>query len=236
MSNAIEKYKMYMDNAHWNYTTKEQFEQYYGRIPKFRYDTMKYCWDQVEKYNFKTVVELGTTRSYVDGKFPGCNESDTKYWEPDNPIIWDWSAGCFTRVIGEMIQGTDIDFITVDFNPLHIERSKVVTQGLSNIEYHVMSSEEFLSSGEGQIDFLYMDTGDMHPIEPTAELHLREAQLIAGCDIMSKNGVILIDDVRNTTPKIVDNEESKAKYSIPFLLKNGFDLVMDEYQVVLQKK
>ena len=69
MSNAIEKYKMYMDNAHWNYTTKEQFEQYYGRIPKFRYDTMKYCWDQVEKYNFKTVVELGTTRSYVDGKF-----------------------------------------------------------------------------------------------------------------------------------------------------------------------
>ena len=39
--------------------------------------------------------------------------------------------------------------------------------------------------------------------------------------------------------KIVDNEESdygKAKYSIPFLLKNGFDLVMDEYQVVLQKK
>ena len=239
MSNAIEKYKMYMDNAHWNYTTKEQFEQYYGRIPKFRYDTMKYCWDQVEKYNFKTVVELGTTRSYVDGKFPGCNESDTKYWEPDNPIIWDWSAGCFTRVIGEMIQGTDIDFITVDFNPLHIERSKVVTQGLSNIEYHVMSSEEFLSSGEGQIDFLYMDTGDMHPIEPTAELHLREAQLIAGCDIISKNGVILIDDVRNTTPKIVDNEESdygKAKYSIPFLMKNGFELVMDEYQVVLQKK
>ncbi len=190
-----------------------------------------------EDYDTKKVRDL--PRSYVDGKFPGCNESDTKYWEPDNPIIWDWSAGCFTRVIGEMIQGTDIDFITVDFNPLHIERSKVVTQGLSNIEYHVMSSEEFLSSGEGQIDFLYMDTGDMHPIEPTAELHLREAQLIAGCDIMSKNGVILIDDVRNTTPKIVDNEESdygKAKYSIPFLMKNGFELVMDEYQVVLQKK
>ena len=36
-----------------------------------RYDTMKYCWDQVVKYNFKTIVELGTTRSFVDGKFPG---------------------------------------------------------------------------------------------------------------------------------------------------------------------
>ena len=83
MSNALEKYKNYMDNAHWNYTTKEQFEQYYNRVPKFRYDTMKYCWDQVEKYNFKTIVELGTTRSYVDGKFPGCNEDDTKYWQPE---------------------------------------------------------------------------------------------------------------------------------------------------------
>ena len=62
MSNALETYKNYMDNAHWNYTTKEQFEQYYNRVPKFRYDTMKYCWDQVVKYNFKTIVELGTTR------------------------------------------------------------------------------------------------------------------------------------------------------------------------------
>ena len=143
MSNALETYKNYMDNAHWNYTTKEQFEQYYNRVPKFRYDTMKYCWDQVVKYNFKTIVELGTTRSFVDGKFPGCNEDDTAYWQPKVPAIWDWSAGCFTRVIGEMVQGTDIDFITVDLNPLHIERSKVVTKGLSNIEYHVMSSEDF---------------------------------------------------------------------------------------------
>ena len=62
MSNALEVYKDYMDNAHWNYTTREQFEQYYNRVPKFRYDTIKYCWDQVVKYDFKTIVELGTTR------------------------------------------------------------------------------------------------------------------------------------------------------------------------------
>ena len=239
MSDALEKYKDYMDNAHWNYTTKEQFEEYYGRVPKFRYDTMRYCWDEVLKHNFKTVVELGTTRSFVDSKFPGCNEDDTKYWEPENPDIWDWSAGCFTRVVGELIQETDIDFITVDLEERHINRSKEVTKGLSNIEYFVMSSEQFLASGEGQIDFLYMDTGDMYPIEPTAQLHLREAQLLVDCDIISKNGVVLIDDVRNTTPKILCKEESdygKAKYSIPYLMENGFDLVMDEYQVVLQKR
>ena len=236
MSNAIEKYKMYMDNAHWNYTTKEQFEQYYGRIPKFRYDTMKYCWDQVEKYNFKTVVELGTTRSYVDGKFPGCNESDTKYWEPDNPIIWDWSAGCFTRVFGELIQGTDIEMISIDLIPNHISRSKVMTEGLENIEYFVSSSEEFLESGEGQIDFLYMDTGDVTPIEPTAELHFRESKILVENDLISEDGIILIDDVRNPqSMKQNDDEYGKAKYSIPYLRDNGFEIIMDEYQVLMQK-
>jgi hypothetical protein len=239
MSDSLEKYKGYMDNAHWNYTTKEQFEEFYGRVPKFRYDTIKYCWDEVIKNNFKTIVELGTSRSFVDGKFPGCNSDDINFWEPENPDVWDWSAGCFTRVIGELIQGTDIDFITVDLEPRHIRRSKIMTEGLSNIEYIVMSSEDFLSCGEGKIDFLYMDTGDMTPIEPTAQLHLREAQTIVDKNLISSGGVILIDDVRNTTPKIFAKEESdygKAKYSIPYLIDNGFELIMDEYQVVLQKK
>jgi hypothetical protein len=186
-----------------------------------------------------TIVELGTTRSFVDGKFPGCNEDDIKYWEPENPDIWDWSAGCFTRIVGELIQGTDIDFITVDLEPRHIRRSKIVTEGLGNIEHVLMSSEEFLLSGEGKIDFLYMDTGDMSPIEPTAQLHLRESKILVENDLISDNGIILIDDVRNTTPKIISKEESdygKAKYSIPYLMENGFELVMDEYQVVLVKK
>lgn len=239
MSDALEKYKNYMDDAHWNYTTKEQFEEFYGRVPKFRYDTMRYCWDEVIKHGFTTIVELGTTRSFVDGKFPGCNEDNIKYWEPENPDIWDWSAGCFTRLVGELIQGTEIDFITVDLEPRHIRRSKIVTEGLGNIEHIVMSSEEFLLSGEGKIDFLYMDTGDMTPIEPTAQLHLRESKILVENNLISDNGIILIDDVRNTTPKIIAKEESdygKAKYSIPYLMENGFELVMDEYQVVLQKR
>jgi predicted O-methyltransferase YrrM len=190
------------------------------------------------KNDFKTIVELGTSRSFVDGKFPGCNEDNLKYWEPENPEKWDWSAGCFTRLIGEIIQDTDIDLITVDLDPRHIRRSKIMTEGLSNIEYYVMSSEQFLSEGEGQIDFLYMDTGDMTPIENTAQLHLRESKLIVEKNLISDGGLLLIDDVRSTVPKIISNEESdygKAKYSIPYLQKNGFELVMDEYQVVLRK-
>ena len=233
----MEQYKEYMDGAFAPYYTDEQFIESYGRIPKFRYDTFKYCWDWIQEKELKTIVELGTSRSFVDGKYPGCNSDDIKFWEPDNPEIWDWSAGCFTRVFGELIQGTDIDLITVDLMSTHIARSRAMTQDLENIEYFSMSSEEFLTSGDGQIDFLYMDTGDVTPIEPTARLHLRESEILVENDLISDNGLILIDDVRNIQSKSQDpSDYGKAKYSIPYLQENGFEVIMDEYQVLLQRK
>jgi len=233
----MEQYKEYMDGAFAPYYTDEQFIESYGRIPKFRYDTFKYCWDWIQEKELKTIVELGTSRSFVDGKYPGCNSDDVKFWEPDNPEIWDWSAGCFTRVFGELIQGTGIDLITVDLMSTHIARSRAMTQDLENIEYFSMSSEEFLTSGDGQIDFLYMDTGDVTPIEPTARLHLRESEILVENDLISDNGLILIDDVRNIQSKSQDpSDYGKAKYSIPYLQENGFEVIMDEYQVLLQRK
>jgi hypothetical protein len=235
----LDNYKDLMEESLFPYHSKEEYEKYFGRVPKFRYHTLKYCLNYFFENDFKTIVELGTSRSFVDGKFPGCNEDDSKYWEPENPEKWDWSAGCFTRLIGEIIQDTDIDFITVDLDPRHIRRSKIMTEGLSNIEYYVLSSEEFLDSGDGQIDFLYMDTGDMTPIENTAQLHLRESKLIVEKNLISDGGILLIDDVRSPVPKIISNEESdygKAKYSIPYLQENGFEIVMDEYQVVMIKQ
>lgn len=233
----MEKYKEYMDRAFAPYYKDEDFIESYGRVPKFRYDTFKYCWDWIQEKELKTIVELGTSRSFVDGKYPGCNSDDVKFWESCNPKVWDWSAGCFTRVFGELIQGTDINLITVDLMPNHITRSKLMTKDLDNIEYFVMSSEDFLSSGDGKIDFLYMDTGDVTPIEPTAKLHLRESEILIENDLISDNGLILIDDVRNIQSKSQDpSEYGKAKYSIPYLKKNGFNVIIDEYQVLLCKE
>ena len=111
-----------------------------------------------------------------------------------------------------------------------------MTKGLKNIEHFVCSSEEFLDVGEGQIDLLYMDTGDVTPIEPTAELHLRESKILVEKNLIRIGGLILIDDVRNPqSMKQNDDEYGKAKYSIPYLLDNGFIIVMDEYQVILKR-
>ena len=230
-------YKNYMDEAMLHYNPKDEYITHFGRVPLFRYDTLKYCWDYFLKNNLKTIVELGTSRSFVDGKYEGCNSNDTKYWEPNRAEKWDWSAGCFTRVLGELIQNTDFELTSVDLAVAHVNRSKKMVEGLSNITHHHMSSEDFLMTHNSKIDFLYMDTGDVTPIEGTANLHLRESKILIEKGLMATNGIILIDDVRNIQSKKQDaSEYGKAKYSIPYLQGNGFELVMDEYQVVLVRR
>lgn len=235
----IDIYKKYLETAFAKYYSDEEMVKYYGRLPLSRYHTFKKCIEEIRKNNYRTIVELGTSRSFVDGCFVGCDSCDTKYWEPNNPEKWDWSAGIFTYVFGEAINGTNKKLHTVDLISSHIEKCKVMTKKFEkNIVYHVSSSEDFLSKFEGKIDLLYLDTGDMTPIEPTAELHLREAKIIVERDLISKSGLILIDDVRNPTPKKFGDtsDYGKAKYSIPYFLKNGYEIVMDEYQVLLKKK
>ena len=236
--NSIEKYKSYMDSAFDKWVEPDEWHEHFGRKPLLRYETTRYCWDYVLKNELKQVVELGTSRSFVDGAYPGCNTNDTTFWQPENPSVWDWSAGCFTRVVGECIQGTDIKLDTIDMAQAHIFRSHFMTQELEGINYGIGMSESFLQNYDKKIDFLYLDTGDVTPVDFTAELHLREAKIIIEKDIMSEKGIILIDDVRNVACKKQNKDVSdygKAKLSIPFFLNHGWKITMDEYQVALER-
>ena len=144
-------------------------------------------------------------------------------------------AGCFTKIFSECIKDKNIVLNTVDIEQNHINRCKIMT---NNNNYHVSSSEDYLNNcKEKSIDLLYLDTGDMMPVEPTANLHLREAKIIVRNNILKDDGIILIDDVRNPAPKLSGEESDygKAKYSIPYFLNNGYYIVMDEYQVILKK-
>jgi len=234
----IDIYKKYLEESFYKYYTPKMMKIIYGRVPLSRYYTFRYCIDAIRENNFETIVELGTSRSFVDGAYEGCNSDDIKYWYPNDMEKWDWSAGIFTYVFGEEIKGSDAVLHTVDLMSSHIERSKIITKKFKkNIEYHVSSSEDFLNNFDGKIDLLYLDTGDMNPIEPTAELQLRESMIVVERNLINPGGIILIDDVRNPAPKKYGEKSDfgKAKYSIPYLVSNGFDLVMDEYQVILRK-
>jgi len=237
-----EKYRDLLEKAMAYHCKDEDYIKYFGKIPKTRYDTFKYCLEYINNININknvNIVELGTSRSFVDGRFPGCNSDNPQFWEPNNPLVWDWSAGHFTRVFSECTN-PNIMLYTVDLIINHIQRCKIMTQQYANkIQYYVMSSEEFLSNCEkNSIDLLYLDTGDVNPVEPTAQLHLREAKIIVENDLLRNDGLILIDDVKNLASKTDAKEESnmgKAKYSIPYFLENGYEIVSDEYQVILKK-
>ena len=235
-------YLNYLRDALGYYIKDDEYIIFFGRVPKARDITFKYCLDFINNLNKpdKKILELGTSRSFTDGRFPeGCNKDDPKYWEPNNPEKWDWSAGCFTRFFSELTN-KNVNITTVDLVPNHINRCKIMTNDYKDkIKYIVNSSENVLNSiDEKSIDLLYLDTGDMTPIEFTAQLHLREAKIIVEKNILADNGIILIDDVRNCTPKRhgEKSDYGKAKYSIPYLLENGYEIIMDEYQVILKKK
>ena len=233
--NFLETNKNLLDNAIDYYYSIEEQEKYFGEKPKSRYYTFKYCFENMNNKINPVIVELGTSRSFVDGRFEGCNSDDSKFWEPNNPEKWDWSAGIFTKVFSTLFP--DSRFHTVDLMKSHIDRCRVMNNDSKNITYNVSSSEDFLNNLKEKVDLLYLDTGDMTPIEDTAQLHLREAKIIVEKDILNKDGLILIDDVKSVIPKKYgeSSDLGKAKYSIPYFLENGYEIIMSEYQCILKK-
>lgn len=234
----LDFYKKYLEESFKKYHSDERMISLYKKLPLSRYYTFKFCFENIDSKKDYKILELGTSRSFVDGTYDGVNSDNTKYWEPDNPEKWDWSAGFFTYVFGEKISGTNKKLDTLDICKKHIERCKIMTKNFcKNINYHVSDSREFLKKCS-KYDLIYLDTGDMYPIEFTAKLQLEEAKLIVERNLLNEGGLILIDDVRNPAPKITENEKSdygKAKYSIDYFLKNNFTIIMDEYQVILKK-
>ena len=104
---------------------------------------------------------------------------------------------------------------------------------------HVVSdSVSFLLNTDKKFDLIYLDTGDMWPIKGTCDLQLNEAKAIVNRDLLKEDGIILIDDVLNGTPREMGdlrNTLGKSETSIPYLLDNGFEIVYDGYQYILKK-
>jgi hypothetical protein len=209
------------------------------RTPKSRYETFKAAFERLERIDRPVIVELGTSRSFNHGGLTGCNSNDVSYWMPNAPETWDWGAGFFTRMAAVALQDHPIAIYTVDLAPDHIGRCKKMTSDFQNIHYVVSDSVSFLKkcSFPNGIHLLYLDTGDMTPLEPTALLQLEEAKVVIARNLIAPDGYILIDDIQNQTPKKFGeiSDLGKGKYSIPFLLKHGFEIVMDEYQILLRK-
>lgn len=224
----LEQYKHYLDLK-----TAEAMRQ--PDDTQSRYQSFKLCLDYLVTIQNSEVLELGTCRSFVDGAYEGCNSNDPKYWDPNDISKWDWGAGCFSLVFGQ----TPCNLTTLDLIGEHINRCRIMTNSLGIKCNHVISdSLQFLSKTTKKYHLIYVDTGDMWPIEPTAQLQLEEAKLICSRDLVQSGGLLLIDDVKNKTPYEygdVDNKLGKSKYSMDYFINHGFNLVFEGYQYILQR-
>jgi len=170
------------------------------------------------------IIELGSCRSFVSIKFTGAFYCDEIYWKPKNPELWDWGAGVFTKVFSENLKGKNYKLFTIDPDP---DANKIVStmcfEDKSVIPINGYSTD-FLKTIDFKIDFLYMD--HMESGTEYAYLkHLEDCQIIVEKNLMEKNGLILIDDAIE-----------KGIYSIPYLLKNKYRILIQEYQVLMQKQ
>ena len=130
-------YNSFLKDAMFYYYSKDEFEKCYCRVPKQRDYTFNKCINYFKDYNYSVIniVELGTSRSFVDGKYPGACSDDPKYWEKKSPQKWDWSAGVFTKYFSDVLTEKNIDYnlSTIDISRKAINISKTITNNNNKI-------------------------------------------------------------------------------------------------------
>lgn len=232
---ALDKYREHLDR----WTHADQDWSAFERLPLSRFHTFECAFDMFRRGRGRAIAELGTIRSYTHGGLPACNTDDRTAWTPDEPANWDWGAGCFSRLAAECLGDLTPCITTVDIVSGHLERCRVITSSYASLFSYVHAdSRDFLREHAGSIDLLYLDTGDITPIEPTAVLQLAEARIIVERGLVSLGGVLLLDDVQNQTPRKFGERSNlgKAKYSLPYLVEHGFRIEKAEYQYLLVRE
>ena len=195
------------------------YEQYLCQ----RTNTFKKTFELLKDRDDICIVELGTSRSF---KSWGISHN-LKDWFPNNPESWGWSDGCFTRLFADNLKDKKFKIYTIDPCPNAI---KVVSQMIgnnNNVEILQMTSTDFLNNYEGKIDLLYMDHLESGPT--ACKVHLQDSKIILERKLMNENGIILIDDCP-------EDSVGKGMLSIPYLLENGYQTILHEYQMILFKQ
>jgi hypothetical protein len=219
----------------------------YARFLGKRHASVALAFERIAHKKSPVIVELGSSRSYVSGGNEGCMDDDPKYWDPERPERWDWGAGIFSRVCAETIAGSGASLHSVDPSPKAMRIARTITGGIdANISFHQTTSTEFLRSLNEPVDLLYMDHHET--CEEGAVLHRSDSELIVEQGILAPDGVILIDDVHVHGParegatallrKIAgkgDLHYGKGKHSIPYLRDQGFRMLFEGYQVVMER-
>jgi hypothetical protein len=115
---------------------------------------------------------------------------------------------------------------SVDIDPKATELTKTLLAGYPNVIAVCQDAIEFLNQFQEKIDLLYLDAWDIGTPE-CQENHLRAYE--AAKPNLHNNSLILIDD-------ILDESLGKGGLVIPAAINDGWQIVFQEYQCLLEKK
>ena len=159
-----------------------------------------------------TIVETGCIRGTSDV---------SKMGDGWSTLNWEFHA-----------KKTGSSVYVVDINQDHINRSKEIVPESEHVKYTLSDSVEYLKNFDKKIDLLFLDSfdycGDEENVRACHNHSLNE--VIAAWDKLNDHCFILIDDVFNS------EWDGKGKLTIPYLLKNGFELeYFMDHQALLKR-
>ena len=186
-----------------------------------RCSTVKTCYQILKGIDCPQVLELGTIRSFRSEII------DTSFYQ-ENPDDWDWGAGCFTAVISYLLPHCSLTSVDSDSTSIDVSR-RMTAMLKSDICYIQAESSDFLMATDNRFDLIYMDHGEARSDDTCAILHRQDAEIIFTRNLVTKDGLILVDDVRERF--------GKGMYSIPFLRQCGYSQISHcSYQTLLRRE
>lgn len=148
-----------------------------------------------------TIVETGCIRNVTE---------ESKFGDGWSTLNWEYYC-----------KKTNSKVYVVDINQEHINQSMKIVPSSDFVEYTKDDSVNYLQNFDKKIDLLFADSYDYcGDAENIFKCHMHSLNEIkAAWDKLKENCFILIDDVFS------DSWDGKGKFSIPYLLENGFELV-----------
>ncbi len=160
----------------------------------------------MEERNLKIIVETGTARG-GHMTFSG--------------------DGGFTIIVGYWCSLNQATLYSVDISPQNLKNAEsMILDYVDSVKLIEDDSVHFLTNFDKKIDFLYLDSLDFEKDDPipSQQHHLEEIK--AAYDKLKPTSIVMIDDC--DLP-----HGGKGKFVIDYLLKKGWKVVAQSYQVIL---
>lgn len=146
------------------------------------------------------------------------------------PLLSFLSDGGSTIIFGEWAVKRNAKLYSVDIDIRSVLCARMNTADWTqNVSIIHSDSVEFLQNFDQSIDFLYLDSYDYNGKNPKPAQEHCLNELLAAEDKLGENAVVMIDDCD-------PQDGGKGPLAIAHLLKNGWEILFSERQVILTKK